>query len=169
MNVLHEFLDLITIKTIFFLFRKENGIRYTGTRFPIFIKISKRLDKNHLPLLLFIHHSFLIIRSFNSHRQILVLSPIPRIYRLPEIGKCPSSPPFPEISRGCNKTGPHLSLPRAPGALDRRENNSRGIVAASSAESCRESWAADRKALKPRSLRPRWCRSPRFSKWLPSA
>lgn len=30
MNVLHEFLDLITIKTIFFLFRKENGIRYTG-------------------------------------------------------------------------------------------------------------------------------------------
>lgn len=48
MNVLHEFLDLITIKTIFFLFRKENGIRYTGTRFPIFIKISKRLDKNFL-------------------------------------------------------------------------------------------------------------------------
>lgn len=66
----------------------------------------------------------------------------------------PIIPPFPEISRGCNKTGPHLSLPRAPGALDRRENNSRGIVAASSAESCRESWAADRKALKPRPLRP---------------
>lgn len=125
----------------------------------IFIKILKQPAKKsrEFPLLLLIHYSF-TTTTFNSREKIKnkikqkawnARSLANTANLSSEIEEYPSSPPLSPIKQ----VFPPVSLPSScPGCIRQTRkqwpgNRSRFFVP--SVESCRESWAADRKALKP--------------------